>query len=218
MNQIDQAGFVWAFLTDVARLALAPGEGLVLTDRDGFPSRARSLRRVADTVSSVVSGKAGQELGSDRHRHALVLLVLLLCVACSRSGAELDGSSQGAPPDTQGATTSAAPGSQEGRAEDQMVLDQLTPLGVDTSQPRVIEHFLYFPNERSAEEAAVEAAALGCRTNVAPPIPEIPDWGLLCLWDVESVGIEIISAHRAALEGIAGSHGGYYDGWGTPVR
>lgn len=103
------------------------------------------------------------------------------------------------------------------RAQDQLVLDQLSQLGVDTSQPRVIEHFLYFPDESAANDASVAAAALGCETNVAPPIPEIPDWSLLCLWSVGSVGIEIISVHRAALEGLASEHGGYYDGWGTPV-
>lgn len=178
----------------------------------------QSFHRVADTVASVVNAEAGEELSGGCHRRGLPLLVLLLCVACSSSGDDPGASPQGFSPDGQLATTSDAPATQDSQAEDQLVLDQLTQLGVDTSRPRVIEHFLYFTSERSANEAAVEAVALGCRTNVAPPIPEIPDWGLLCLWDVESVGIESISAHRAALEGIAEVHGGYYDGWGTPVR
>ncbi len=145
---------------------------------------------------------------------ALLSAALVTTVGCSGSG-------EGSPESVQQVSTSiveVAEVADESLANgDELVLEQLREAGADLESPRVIEHFLYFDDEQSLADAGLAAQDAGCETNVSAPIPEAPQWGLICLLSEQRIDIDIITEHRSLLERIASDHGGIYDGWGTAI-
>jgi regulator of RNase E activity RraB len=95
------------------------------------------------------------------------------------------------------------------------VIEILSQLGSDLSEPHEIEFFLYFPTKSVADEVASELNCIGFETSVQPGGFQ-SEWLVLALktmslneWALDELGIR--------LEELAMTHGGEYDGWGTGV-
>jgi hypothetical protein len=98
---------------------------------------------------------------------------------------------------------------------DAQVIEQLRQAGADLSQPRPVDHFLYFRSERSARHVVALLAGTGGTLELGQPM-------LGGRWSVQLtvpmvITLERITAMRAQLESLAADNGGEYDGWGAPV-
>jgi hypothetical protein len=92
------------------------------------------------------------------------------------------------------------------------VLTQLESLGADLTRPREVLHYLYFPAESSASEAAEAIVACGYRVAVKPAPQEASSWLVVATAEV-TVDAESIEDARRTFEGIAAVGDGEYDGW-----
>ena len=98
---------------------------------------------------------------------------------------------------------------------DQVVLDQLRAAGSDLGKPHLIVHYLYFPSDLLATQAAEQAARLGCNTKV-DIAADSKSW--LCLATFRMVPVlQAVSQLREGLERVAADNGGEYDGWEAEV-
>ena len=102
--------------------------------------------------------------------------------------------------------------------KDLLVLEQLVKAGADVTQPRHVLHYLYFPDQDPAGRAAQEAAEGGFEVSVRAPLPDYPgQWTLVCERRDVVLELEAVRDTSDYFEGLAGSHGGVYDGWEASV-
>lgn len=101
------------------------------------------------------------------------------------------------------------------RLADLTVLAQLIDLNDDLSQPRPVEHRLYFPERADAKACSLHASSLGYVPD--PIIAEAREFCLI-LRHNSSVTEAAICPHTISLEALASEMGGDYDGWETEVR
>ena len=102
--------------------------------------------------------------------------------------------------------------------KDLLVLEQLVKAGADVTEPRHVLHYLYLPDQGSADRAAGEAAARGFEVTVREPLPQYPDqWTLVCERHDVVVDPETVRDSTDYFEALAQSHGGEYDGWEASV-
>jgi uncharacterized protein (TIGR01619 family) len=98
------------------------------------------------------------------------------------------------------------------------LVNQLTENGDDLSQPRDIDHWLYFPSEESRDQFLVQIAGNGFRAeSFLDKETDVPF----------RFGVRLIRSDRVELETIDGivtdlllraeNSGGAYDGWAAPV-
>lgn len=84
---------------------------------------------------------------------------------------------------------------------------------VDARALRAIRHFLYFPDQQTAERVAHELRARGDRVETRIGGDDI-SWLVLVERDASPQSLD---EQAAELEQIADAHGGEYDGWDRPV-
>jgi len=114
--------------------------------------------------------------------------------------------------DSTGILPVASPGSSEDG--DALALGELGKLS-DLSKVHRVEFFVYLPSESAAREAAQRIGARGFTVEVRPGAKS-KDW--LCLAVKPMVPeLEALRRIRADFDELAGSLGGEYDGWGSPV-
>ena len=114
----------------------------------------------------------------------------------------------------------SGPGREEAAvADDHLVLRELEQAGADLTKPREVLHYLYFPTEEAADEAAEALRAAGYEVAVQPSAAGSASrnpW--LALATIEAVVNEAtVDQTRALMEGIAARGGGEYDGWEAAV-
>ena len=79
--------------------------------------------------------------------------------------------------------------------------------------PHVVEHFLYFRDQSSADAALVELRQNGFRAEVVPSAA-VPNWRVIATHEIIPSQDSIASA-RAIMEALASRYDGKYDGWGA---
>jgi hypothetical protein len=99
---------------------------------------------------------------------------------------------------------------------DRLALRQLAGRGADLSKPRHVIHYLYFPTERQAQDAA-QAIGDAWQAQVEPPTEEIDQWCVRAD-GTRTIGPEIVSGFRTWFVRIADEHGGEYDGWEAAAK
>jgi hypothetical protein len=98
---------------------------------------------------------------------------------------------------------------------DASVLLQLRKAGSNLSKPHMVEFFLYFPTQASAEQAARQIRDSGFQVQVRPAAKG-DDW--LCFATKEMLpDLPALQKIRVQFETLSKSLGGEYDGWGTPL-
>lgn len=95
---------------------------------------------------------------------------------------------------------------------DRVILQQLRGKGAKLALPRHVLHFLDFPDEASATNAAAAVDAIGFEATVVAPTEEAAMWSIRAE-ATRVVDETTVDTHRAQFERIAAAHGGGYDGW-----
>jgi hypothetical protein len=100
---------------------------------------------------------------------------------------------------------------------DRITLRKLQGMGADLTKPRDVLHFLEFPAEISAREAADELERAGWTTTITAPSET--EW----VWSLRAQGMRVVDATtvspvRAWFEALAARHGGEYEGWEVSRR
>lgn len=99
---------------------------------------------------------------------------------------------------------------------DQEILEHLKERGADLSIPHEIEFYVYFPIEKSAQEASHAITQEGFRIHLLAD-PSGNRW--LCLSLKEMVPeLGTILAYKNKFNDLAKPYGGKCDGWGTQVE
>ena len=93
---------------------------------------------------------------------------------------------------------------------DALVLDHLTRLGCDPTQPRECRHYVYVPGEPGARAVA---GSLNASEGWDAEVEELEDSWLVTATIVTNLSDAIIRDMRTRFETLAGHHGGAYDGW-----
>jgi regulator of RNase E activity RraB len=88
--------------------------------------------------------------------------------------------------------------------------------GVDPAVPYWVEHFLYFPRRRWAQQAARQLRQLGYEVEVSESATE-GSWLVLARCQMLPTE-EDIDTVAEQLRELAAEYGGEYDGWGMDVR
>jgi hypothetical protein len=94
---------------------------------------------------------------------------------------------------------------------DQLLLRQLEKLGADLSLPRSTRHYLYFPAESDATQAAQLLEGEGYAIEQRPGA-DGANW-LMLASRTEVVDAASVAQFRSRLTDMASSLGGEYDGW-----
>ena len=100
----------------------------------------------------------------------------------------------------------------DGRLEaDALVLDHLSRLGCDPSEPRECRHYFYVPAELGARAVM---RTLNASDGWDAEAEELQDstW-LVTASTVTGLTDALVRDTRVWLESLAGEHGGEYDGW-----
>ncbi len=97
-----------------------------------------------------------------------------------------------------------------GNIDDDARLESLADQA-DLSEPRHWSHFLVFPDEAQARQAA-EIIGQDWDTQVQPS-PEGDGWTLQARRDDARISPTAVTAAREALTLVAGAHGGSYNSW-----
>jgi hypothetical protein len=99
-----------------------------------------------------------------------------------------------------------------GAAEgDRLVIEQLRQQGADLSRPRNIKHYLYFPIQSSASQAAQAVQALGFSSEVREGADH-KNWLALAKGST-LVNQETVAKMRSQFTELASILKGEYDGW-----
>lgn len=99
---------------------------------------------------------------------------------------------------------------------DDRMLALMTERGMDLTESREVDFWLYFNTRAAAEKAADEARLSGYRPQVKEPIPGFNRW--LCLASRTMVlNAESLALERAGFEALTARLGGEFDGWGVAV-
>ncbi|WP_169742160.1 ribonuclease E inhibitor RraB [Arenimonas malthae] len=96
------------------------------------------------------------------------------------------------------------------------MIEHLKDAGSDLSKPHNIDFFFYFPDQASANAAAIDLRTLGYRIVGIAPTSDESAWHLKAL---RSMVPELAAMNQSTreLNALAARHGGEYDGWGTSV-
>ncbi len=108
-----------------------------------------------------------------------------------------------------GKTTSGADG-------DRMLIDLMRKLDSNVNNPHTVQHFLYLPNEETAESAGGDLRALGYEVEItrsASPKVDDPFPWLVLASEGTLVNEKTVGDSRSQLEKVAEKFGGNYDGW-----
>ena len=89
------------------------------------------------------------------------------------------------------------------------MLDHLSRLGCDPSEPRECRHYVYVPGEVGARAVAHSLAGQGWDTECEP----VRDAWLVTATTVTGLNGDVVRDTRVRLEELACDHGGEYDGW-----
>jgi hypothetical protein len=100
---------------------------------------------------------------------------------------------------------------------DRLVVRQLEGRGADLSQPRHVLHFIYFPVETDARDAAEELDRAGYDATVTPPTDEIAQWCVRAE-AYRVIGFTTVEGFRAWFEQLAAEFRGEYDGWEAAAK
>lgn len=95
------------------------------------------------------------------------------------------------------------------------MLDNLVSKGDTLRAVRPVSHYLYFPSEAAAREAAATLEEEGYKTEVQPGADN-KNWLTLATQDLAPT-VQAIASTRSEMESLADSLGGEYDGWETEV-
>ena len=93
---------------------------------------------------------------------------------------------------------------------DVRVLDHLSRLGCDPTEPRECRHYLYVPGELGAQEVA---RSLNSTEGWDAEVEPVQDFWLVTATTVTGLNDTVIRDTRAHFEALAFDHGGEYDGW-----
>lgn len=99
---------------------------------------------------------------------------------------------------------------------DVLLVRRLRSLGEDLTRPRPIVHFLDFPSEEGAREAARAVESAGYEATVTAPAERAGPWSVRAEGN-RVVDESTVTAFRAWFERLAAEHGGEYDGWEAPA-
>lgn len=99
---------------------------------------------------------------------------------------------------------------------DRLALRQLAGRGADLTRPRHVIHYLYFPSEGDAHEAAVSIGD-AWKTQVDPPTEEAGQWCLRADGN-RTLSYETVAAFRSWFGELAERHHGEYDGWEASAK
>lgn len=100
-------------------------------------------------------------------------------------------------------------------ALDQLTLQQLAKAGANLDKPTDVVNYLYVPDERLAQEAAVELRQAGYSVEVRPAATG-SNWLALARIDLVP-SAQNIQMLRERFEALAAKSGGEYDGWEAAV-
>jgi uncharacterized protein (TIGR01619 family) len=102
--------------------------------------------------------------------------------------------------------------------QNRRVVDRLTSSGDDLSQPRDVDHWLYFPSEHCRDQFVAQVESEGFRVErFASDKPDAEFGYGLRLVRSDRVNLEAIDPLAIDLFIRAEACGGEYDGWGCPV-
>ena len=93
---------------------------------------------------------------------------------------------------------------------DVRVLDHLSRLGCDPTEPRECRHYLYVPGEFGAR---MLASSLNSADDWDADVEEVRDAWLVTAMTVTGLDDDVVRVTRAHFERLAHDHGGEYDGW-----
>lgn len=100
------------------------------------------------------------------------------------------------------------------RPADLSVLRALAETGAELEQPRHVLHYLYFPSQRAAEQAASTAASQGWEAAAREPLVGIArHWSVVAQRDDVVLRPEFVRESTEFFENLAAVHRGEYDGW-----
>lgn len=100
---------------------------------------------------------------------------------------------------------------------DRLVVRQLEGRGAELSLPRHVIHFIYFPRETDARDAAGELDQAGYDATVTSPTEEIAEWCVRAE-AYRVVGFSTVEGFRAWFEQLAAEYRGEYDGWEAAAK
>ena len=103
----------------------------------------------------------------------------------------------------------------EDLSEEESTLAELKEEGVDLTQPRPVQHFLYFPLASLAYGASAELRGQGFDADVEHDLEH--DEYVVIATRPMLVTVQGLRELRARLSALAEGRGGVYDGWGVPV-
>ncbi len=96
------------------------------------------------------------------------------------------------------------------------MVHHLQSQGDALNQPRPINHMLYFPEQAQADACIEQARRRGFSAESQPA--DDARWGIyVALTREDTAQLEHLNALVHALRALATSHGGHYDGWGSPL-
>jgi len=102
--------------------------------------------------------------------------------------------------------------------QNRRLVEQLTSSGDDLSQPRDVDHWLYFPSEHACDQFVAQVEHEGFRTETFLSDQPDAEFGFgLRLMRADRVDLQTIDALAIDLFLRAQACGGEYDGWGSPV-
>jgi hypothetical protein len=98
--------------------------------------------------------------------------------------------------------------------KDLSVLDALRDSGARLDEPRHVLHYLYFPSQRAAEQAAATAKSQGWEAAAREPLVGIArQWSVVAQRDDAVLEPRFVRESTAFFESLAAVHHGEYDGW-----
>jgi hypothetical protein len=93
---------------------------------------------------------------------------------------------------------------------DVRVLDHLSRLGCDPTEPRECRHYLYVPGEHRAEEVA---RTLNSSDGWDAEYEQVANLWLVTATTFTGLNDTVVRDTRVRFEALANIHGGEYDGW-----
>ncbi len=102
--------------------------------------------------------------------------------------------------------------------QDRRLLDVLDEQGDVHSTPRRVDHWAYFATAASRQAFVHDATREGFALESAPDEADGPRAFGAQVFRIDTVDLEHIHEVVMKLFKIAETHGGYYDGWETPVE
>lgn len=101
--------------------------------------------------------------------------------------------------------------------KDLLTLRHLVANGADLDEPRHVLYFLYVPKEEHARACADRARQAGWQATVKEPLPDLPDWTVVCEQQAAITTPEFIRDATDFFESLAEELGGKCDGWEASV-